>query len=262
MKFLKKFVALALVLASVMSLCAPALAADTPQRVLWVSASPNVNMRATAGGAYMMKVPKGTALYEYENVTKDGVQWSKVQYNNKTGYIQTQYLSTRPVSYTSRTVTCTSGSTVNLRKMPSKSANLVTTIKKGTTVNTAECPENGWYAVSYGNYFGFMMAEFLTGTSGGSSTQSTWQTRYGTVDFKETSTWREGVSNFQHDLNYYFNNIATTQPNNWETLAEDGYFGYKSSYATLVFQQQNNLTADGIAGPKTKEALFNLVPHD
>ena len=65
-----------------------------------------------------------------------------------------------PSSGSKAKVTAKSGSTVNLRQKPSKSAKILVRVPIGTTVTITE-PGEAWAAVTYGNYRGYMMAEFL-----------------------------------------------------------------------------------------------------
>lgn len=93
MKILKKLIALALVLASVMSISAVALADTT----MYVNVTPNVNFRQSPGGALIDRIPYGAAVTQHSTSTVNGVKWSYVTYNGTKGYVQSQYLSsTRP----------------------------------------------------------------------------------------------------------------------------------------------------------------------
>lgn len=58
------------------------------------------------------------------------------------------------------------------------------------------------------------------------------------------------ITLLQSDLN-----IAGANPK----LAEDGQFGPATFQAVIDFQKNNNLTIDGIAGPQTITALFNVL---
>lgn len=60
------------------------------------------------------------------------------------------------------------------------------------------------------------------------------------------------VSTYQRALN----GINALSNTNWELLVTDGKFGSKSATATKGFQTYKGLSADGIVGPKTWEALY------
>jgi peptidoglycan hydrolase-like protein with peptidoglycan-binding domain len=89
-----------------------------------------------------------------------------------------------------------------------------------------------------------------------------WQTRYTNVDFIVSNTKRDGVANLQKDLNAWAVSIGRhtgTNKFSWYKLGEDGIFGSVSSNATKDFQRAMGLSVDGVAGPKTKEALYNVT---
>lgn len=62
-------------------------------------------------------------------------------------------------------VKATSGKTVNLRSQPSKNAPIIDAIKVGNEVTLIEKTSSDWYKVSYNNYEGYMMSQFLQSTS-------------------------------------------------------------------------------------------------
>ena len=57
-----------------------------------------------------------------------------------------------------------SGGAVNLRGEPNKKGQIIMQIPNGTSVQMAELG-NGWCTVKYGDQFGYMMAEYLRGTT-------------------------------------------------------------------------------------------------
>jgi len=62
-------------------------------------------------------------------------------------------------------VKANSGKTVNLRRQPSKSAEVIKAINVGNEVTLIERTSSDWYKVSYGAYEGYMMAQFLQASS-------------------------------------------------------------------------------------------------
>ena len=48
----------------------------------------SLNLRATPGGKILVQIPYGTQL----EAQSEG-EWSKVEYNGKTGYVKTEFLS-------------------------------------------------------------------------------------------------------------------------------------------------------------------------
>ncbi len=88
--FIKRLVALALVIVSVFAVTAVAFA-DTTK---YVNVTPNVNFRKTPGGALIDRIPYGAAVTEHSTSYSGNEQWSYITYNRTTGYVMTKYLST------------------------------------------------------------------------------------------------------------------------------------------------------------------------
>lgn len=124
---------------------------------------------------------------------------------------------------------------------------------KKLTNNTA------WYETYWaGNQanVGYVMSQFISNATfpgGGSSGYATWQEKYGNNTFVNSNTYSGNVYRFQVDLNKWL--LA----NGYTTIDTDGKWGSNSSSATQKFQLAfSDLDADGLAGPKTKERLFDL----
>ena len=122
-------------------------------------------------------------------------------------------------------------------------------------VNTSEWYETYWD----GNkaQVGYVMSQYISNESfsggGSSSGYATWQDKYGDNTFVNSNSYSGNVFRFQSDLNKWL------EANGHNTIAPDGKWGSNSSAATKIFQQAfSDLDADGKAGPKTKEKLFNL----
>lgn len=58
-------------------------------------------------------------------------------------------------------VTADTGSTVNLRSSPSKSASILTSIKVRQEVELVEKISDDWCKIKYNKYEGYMMSKFL-----------------------------------------------------------------------------------------------------
>lgn len=87
--FIKRLVALALVIVSVFSISAVAMA----ETVKYVNVTPNLNFRETPGGDLIDRIPYGAAVTEHSTSYHNGTQWSYITYNGDTGYVMTKYLS-------------------------------------------------------------------------------------------------------------------------------------------------------------------------
>lgn len=81
---------------------------------------------------------------------------------------------------------------------------------------------------------------------------SGWTDRYGSDDLRVNGKYdKRYVKNLQTDLNKVLR----------LSLAVDGIFGASTKQAVVMFQNKNNLTADGIVGNATKKALWKAIQN-
>ena len=107
-------------------------------------------------------------------VLSNNGNWSKVSVDGKTGYMQTQWLSTKSVSSGSSTVKPATGTAVVnnprdtqvlfLRREASVNSESLGYYRNGKTV-TLLARQGDWYKVSVDGKTGFMMAKYLKVTS-------------------------------------------------------------------------------------------------
>ena len=102
---------------------------------------------------------KGT---DYGVLEESMSQYSWTHYGIPTGlYGSGEIDPPVPIKYPFKgKVIANSGSTVNLREKPNKSAKILTKVKLGEIV-TVSGGENGWYNVIYKEFKGYMMMEFV-----------------------------------------------------------------------------------------------------
>lgn len=84
-------------------------------------------------------------------------------------------------------VVASSGSTVNIRKTPSKKAALVERVPIGTIIDITGAETDGWYPVQWGKWSGYMMAEFLEPISSSSSSSPNFGETYSVTIFDLTA---------------------------------------------------------------------------
>lgn len=143
------------------------------------------------------------------------------------------------------------GHTVNIRASASTGSRVLATATYGSAIYV-NSTSNGWSSVTYYDpvkrqeYNGYISSEYLVNSI---PSDTYWIQLYGTRDHKLTNSWYEGCEELQIDLN---NNLGLS-------LSEDGYCGAKTVEAIKQFQRANNLSADGVAGNRTKEYLYKLV---
>lgn len=123
----------------------------------------NLNMRKGPSTSYnkITTIPSGSKVL----VITSGNGWSEVVYNNKTGYVSNQYLSSRSTNSNNNNSSSskayyTTGN-LNLRKGPSTSYSRIATIPSGTKLNVTST-SNGWSKVTYNGKTGYVDNRYLT----------------------------------------------------------------------------------------------------
>ena len=120
----------------------------------------SVNFRSGPSTNYtsygMLPVGTEVIVLEYTNST-----WYKVSYNNKTGYIHTNYLAEKIETPLASNEYIVLGSSINVRKGPSTSYSRLTTLKRGTRVKVKGKSGN-WYKVSINNKTGYIRNDLIT----------------------------------------------------------------------------------------------------
>ena len=131
-----------------------------------------VHFRTGAGTNYSSMGVLDTGV-KVTYISKSG-NWTKVQYNSKTGYICSDYLKKESsTSTTTNTMYVTASAGLNLRKGPSTSYAVIKTLSKGTEV-TVVSSSNGWSKVNVGGVSGYVSSDYLSSTkpSTGSSSSN------------------------------------------------------------------------------------------
>ncbi len=152
-----------------------------------------------------------------------------------------------------RYVSVADKTTVNLRETPGGS--VVLRVLHGTPVRITSNKTSGaysfveiWEPISRS---GYMMTKFLTTTAPAGSRDLSIQT-FGSSTLKKGSQGQY-VANLQGHLRDKVD----------ASIKQDGYFGDATEKAVIAFQKKAGLTADGLVGKKTKEALAaEYAPND
>ena len=130
-----------------------------------------VHFRTGAGTNYssMGVLDEGTKV----TYLSSSGNWTKVQYNSKTGYICSDYLEKEQSTSTTSTMYVTPDVGLNVRKGPGTSYSKITKLSKGTAV-TVHSTSNGWSKITANGVEGYVSSEYLSSTkpSTGSSDSS------------------------------------------------------------------------------------------
>ena len=121
----------------------------------------NLRVKASTSSKIITTIPKGQTI---EIVEKLNSGWYKVNYNGKTGYVSSSYVSingsteNKPSIVTEKGVTTAN---LNLRVKASTSSKIITTIPKGKTIEIVEKLNSGWYKVNYNGKTGYVSSKYV-----------------------------------------------------------------------------------------------------
>ena len=125
------------------------------------TANLNLRVEASTSSKIITTIPKGKTI---EIVEKLNSGWYKVNYNGKTGYVSSSYVSingsteNKPSIVTEKGVTTAN---LNLRVKASTSSKIITTIPKGKTIEIVEKLNSGWYKVNYNGKTGYVSSKYV-----------------------------------------------------------------------------------------------------
>lgn len=201
---MKKFIALLII--TMLCLCGlfssiPVSAVDVTYDWFVANGSDHyVNIRTTANGSIVVSVPNGSLLYvpDYDG----GTGWYTVTYKQSNGNLTyagvvhssclVYYYSYSPEETNSEAVMVTTNSSnLNVRSAPNISANIVTTIPKGTVITEVFDYNSSWARVTYNGQTGYCSSQYLSTPTIYSNSSSTLQL-YDAYDYNNTYYYTSG----------------------------------------------------------------------
>lgn len=130
------------------------------EEVVFVKTTAEVNFRKdpSTDGEFISLIPRGS---EVELLGEDG-GWSKVLYNETTGYVNSNYVEKMEKSEEEDAditpmITTTD---VKMREHPSSDSNMICYIGTGTELNVFNI-ENDWAKIYYNGQTGYVSAQYL-----------------------------------------------------------------------------------------------------
>ena len=188
-----------------------------------------VHFRTGAGTNYssMGVLDEGTKV---TYISASG-NWTKVQYNSKTGYICSDYLEKEQSTSTTSTMYVAPDVGLNVRKGPGTSYSKVTTLSKGTAV-TVHSTSDGWSKITANGVEGYVSSQYLSSKKPSSSngSTSTTSTMYVTPDVGLNV--RKGPGTSYSKITKLSKGTAVTvhsTSNGWSKITANGVEGYVSS---------------------------------
>ena len=194
-----------------------------------------VHFRTGAGTNYssMGILDKGVKV---SYISESG-NWTKVEYDSKTGYICSDYLEKGESNATpTSTMYTTPEIGLNLRKGPGTSYSVIKTLSKGTAV-TVHSSSNGWSKISVNGVEGYVSTSFLSSTNpstnsstSNETTSTPTTTMYVTPD--AGLNLRKGAGTSYSVIKTLSKGTAVTvhsSNNGWSNVSANGVEGYVST---------------------------------
>ena len=219
-----------------------------------------VHFRTGAGTNYSSMGVLDTGV-KVTYISKSG-NWTKVQYNSKTGYICSDYLKKESsTSTTTNTMYVTASAGLNLRKGPSISYAVIKTLSKGTEV-TVVSSSNGWSKVNVGGVSGYVSSDYLSSTkpsTGSSSSNESTSNSTSTMYTTDRLNLRKGAGTSYSVITTLDKGIAVTvhsSSNGWSKVSVNGMTGYvSSSYLSSTKPSNSSSSTDSSTSSKVDKVL-------
>ena len=219
-----------------------------------------VHFRTGAGTNYSSMGVLDTGV-KVTYISESG-NWTKVQYNSKTGYICSDYLKKESsTSTTTNTMYVTASSGLNLRKGPSTSYAVIKTLSKGTEV-TVVSSSNGWSKVNVGGVSGYVSSDYLSSTkpsTGSSSSNESTSNSTSTMYTTDRLNLRKGAGTSYSVITTLDKGIAVTvhsSSNGWSKVSVNGMTGYvSSSYLSSTKPSNSSSSTDSSTSSKVDKVL-------
>ena len=219
-----------------------------------------VHFRTGAGTNYSSMGVLDTGV-KVTYISESG-NWTKVQYNSKTGYICSDYLKKESsTSTTTKTMYVTASAGLNLRKGPSTSYAVIKTLSKGTEV-TVISSSNGWSKVNVGGVSGYVSSDYLSSTkpsTGSSSSNESTSNSTSTMYTTDRLNLRKGAGTSYSVITTLDKGIAVTvhsSSNGWSKVSVNGMTGYvSSSYLSSTKPSNSSSSTDSSTSSKVDKVL-------
>ena len=219
-----------------------------------------VHFRTGAGTNYSSMGVLDTGV-KVTYISESG-NWTKVQYNSKTGYICSDYLKKESsTSTTTNTMYVTASAGLNLRKGPSTSYAVIKTLSKGTEV-TVISSSDGWSKVNAGGVSGYVSSSYLSSTkpsTGSSSSDESTSNSTSTMYTTERLNLRKGAGTSYSVITTLDKGIAVTvhsSSNGWSKVSVNGMTGYvSSSYLSSTKPSTGSSSTDSSTSSKVDTVL-------
>ena len=194
--------------------------------------------------------------------------WTKVEYDSKTGYICSDYLEKGESNATpTSTMYTTPEIGLNLRKGPGTSYSVIRTLSKGTAV-TVHSSSNGWSKISVNGVEGYVSTSFLSSTNpstnsstSNETTSTPTTTMYVTPD--AGLNLRKGPGTSYSVIRTLSKGTAVTvhsSNNGWSKVSVNGVEGYVStSYLSSTKPSNSGSSSNSSSNSSTSVSVDKVL---
>ena len=194
--------------------------------------------------------------------------WTKVEYDSKTGYICSDYLEKGESNATpTSTMYTTPEIGLNLRKGPGTSYSVIRTLSKGTAV-TVHSSSNGWSKISVNGVEGYVSTSFLSSTNpstnsstSNETTSTPTTTMYVTPD--AGLNLRKGAGTSYSVIKTLSKGTAVTvhsSNNGWSKVSVNGVEGYVStSYLSSTKPSNSGSSSNSSSNSSTSVSVDKVL---
>ena len=194
--------------------------------------------------------------------------WTKVEYDSKTGYICSDYLEKGESNATpTSTMYTTPEIGLNLRKGPGTSYSVIRTLSKGTAV-TVHSSSNGWSKISVNGVEGYVSTSFLSSTNpstnsstSNETTSTPTTTMYVTPD--AGLNLRKGAGTSYSVIKTLSKGTAVTvhsSSNGWSKVSVNGVEGYVStSYLSSTKPSNSGSSSSSSSNSSTSVSVDKVL---
>ncbi|MCL2221604.1 MAG: SH3 domain-containing protein [Oscillospiraceae bacterium] len=199
------------------------------------TAGVNVRERASTDSGVVRTVNVGADI---EVVEHNPAGWSRVRVGDAVGYVRSDFLKFSSVSGETipetgseapppadSTVIATMWTTgnVNFRSEGSASANIISTLSRGTSVEVLENQSNGWSRVRHGGTVGFVSSNLISESAPTSGSATTLRTR-GSVNLRASASASSSLIRLLARGTSV--EVLENQSNGWSRVRHDGREGF------------------------------------
>lgn len=239
----------------------------------------NLNLRLgpSTKDSIILTIKKGSVV----EVLNYSGNWAYVKYENKYGYVSKQYIA----EYTNNTTISSGGGdknlnnnqlmecsvdSLNIRKGPSTSEQVIGNLKKGNKVEVVYHTSRGWSRIKYNQSYGYVSTKYLTNIKSdeSSTTHITMQCNTDKLNIRKGPSTSEQVVGALRQGDKI--DVVENLDNNWSKIKYNNGYAYVSTLYLSPVSSNNTSTNSTImkcnarslnvrSGPSTNDIILGNI---